>query len=153
MKRLYRSRSDRMLGGVCSGIGAYFSIDPTIVRLVFALLALANGLGVLLYVLLWLIMPLEGQEHQSARDALHTGAGELAERARAMGEELRSAMQGSQTQTSALIGMALIIVGAIFLLQNLDIPWLRWVRFETLWPLLLIALGVALLRRQNGSPP
>jgi phage shock protein PspC (stress-responsive transcriptional regulator)/uncharacterized integral membrane protein len=147
MKKLYRSRSDRMLGGVCGGIGAYLGVDATLVRLVFALLAFANGLGVLLYVLLWLITPLEGEERLRPREALHTGADELAERARAMGEELRTAMQSSEGRTTTIIGAALIVVGAIFLLQNLDVPWLRWVRFEILWPLLLIAAGIALLRR------
>ncbi|GAB4510947.1 MAG: hypothetical protein OHK0046_08380 [Anaerolineae bacterium] len=58
-KRLTRSTTEKMLGGVCGGLAAYFRIDPTIVRLVFVALALAGGPGLLLYIVLWLIMPQE----------------------------------------------------------------------------------------------
>lgn len=57
--RLARSRSDRILGGVCGGLARYFGIDATIVRLVFVL-AVLSGLSPLIYVILWIIMPLEG---------------------------------------------------------------------------------------------
>lgn len=57
-KRLYRSRDDQMLGGVCAGVAEYFDVDPTLVRLVFAALTLFGvGSPVLVYLLLWLIMP------------------------------------------------------------------------------------------------
>ena len=58
-KRLYRSRSDRMLAGVCGGIGAYFDIDGTVIRLLFVLFALVFGGGLLLYIFLLIIMPIE----------------------------------------------------------------------------------------------
>lgn len=59
-KRLTRSSQDKMLGGVCGGIGAYFGVDPTLIRLGFALLAvLGLGSPVLLYLLLWIIVPLD----------------------------------------------------------------------------------------------
>ncbi|WP_440946750.1 PspC domain-containing protein [Methanosarcina sp. T3] len=58
-KRLTKSKSDRMLFGVCSGLGKYFGIDPTFVRLLFVLLALVNGIGIILYIILAIIMPSE----------------------------------------------------------------------------------------------
>jgi phage shock protein PspC (stress-responsive transcriptional regulator) len=59
-KKLYRSRSDRMIAGVCAGLGRYLGIDPTVVRLVFVVLALLGvGSGVLLYILMMLIIPQE----------------------------------------------------------------------------------------------
>lgn len=60
-KQLTRSSSEKMLGGVAGGLAEYFEIDPTLVRIVFVVLALAGGPGVLLYILLWLVMPEEGQ--------------------------------------------------------------------------------------------
>ncbi len=57
--RLYRSRTDRWVAGVCGGLGAYYAVDSNAVRLAFALLTLWNGLGALLYVLLVLLMPEE----------------------------------------------------------------------------------------------
>jgi phage shock protein PspC (stress-responsive transcriptional regulator) len=59
MKKLLRSKKDRKLGGVCAGIGQYFAIDPTIVRVGFVLLALPGGLGILPYILLWVVIPEE----------------------------------------------------------------------------------------------
>lgn len=59
MKRLYRSRSEEMVAGVCGGIAEYFAIDPTLVRLAFALLALTGGGGVWIYLILWIVVPLE----------------------------------------------------------------------------------------------
>ncbi len=58
-KRLYRSRNQAMLGGVCGGIAEYANLDPTIVRLIFVLLALLGGHGILVYLILWLVIPIE----------------------------------------------------------------------------------------------
>lgn len=56
-KRLYRSEESKMLAGVCGGIAEYFDIDPTIIRLAFALFCVAGGSGVLLYIIAAIIMP------------------------------------------------------------------------------------------------
>jgi phage shock protein C len=58
-KRLYRSNSDKMIAGVCGGLAQYMALDPTVVRLVFLLLALAGGPGLLIYLIMWLITPVE----------------------------------------------------------------------------------------------
>lgn len=58
-QRLYRSRSDRMLAGVCGGLAKFFDVDPTLVRLAFVVLALAGGPGVLLYIIMWIVTPCE----------------------------------------------------------------------------------------------
>lgn len=59
MKRLYRSRTQRMLGGVAGGVAEYLGIDPTVVRLIWALLVFAYGTGLLAYILAWVIVPEE----------------------------------------------------------------------------------------------
>jgi phage shock protein C len=56
-RKLYRSRTDKMLGGVCAGLGELLDIDPTIVRLVFVLLTIWGGAGAIVYLVLWLIAP------------------------------------------------------------------------------------------------
>ncbi len=58
-QKLYRSRTNRQLAGVCGGLGEYFSIDPTLVRILFVILALAGGPGIILYIILALIVPEE----------------------------------------------------------------------------------------------
>lgn len=57
-KKLYRSRNDKMIAGICGGLGAYFDVDPTIVRLVAAAGAFM-GVGVVAYLVAWIIIPLE----------------------------------------------------------------------------------------------
>ncbi|MBK4731688.1 PspC domain-containing protein [Oxynema sp. CENA135] len=58
-KRLYRSQRNKQIAGVCSGVAQYFGIDPTVVRLAFVLLALMGGPGLVLYLIMWVLIPLE----------------------------------------------------------------------------------------------
>ena len=58
-KRLFRSRTDVMLGGVCGGLAKYLNVDPTVVRLIFVLLLFIGGSGFWIYLVLWLITPVE----------------------------------------------------------------------------------------------
>ncbi|MFI5322405.1 MAG: PspC domain-containing protein [Thermodesulfobacteriota bacterium] len=58
VKKLYRSRKERMIAGICGGLGEMFSIDPTIIRLIFALIAIFTlGTAVIVYILGWIIIP------------------------------------------------------------------------------------------------
>lgn len=57
-KKLYRSRNERMIAGVCGGLAEYFKVDPTFVRLLFVLLFFLAGSALLIYIILWLIVPL-----------------------------------------------------------------------------------------------
>jgi phage shock protein C len=63
MKRLYRSQKDRMLAGVAGGIGEYFDIDPTFIRLIWVILGL-TGTGIIAYIIAWIIIPEEGSISQ-----------------------------------------------------------------------------------------
>jgi len=61
-KRLYRSKKDRIIGGVCGGIADYLDADPTIVRLIIAIGTLLSvGLGILIYLIAWIIIPEKGK--------------------------------------------------------------------------------------------
>jgi len=61
-KKLYRIPSKGMIGGVCAGLAEYLNADPTIIRLIFVLLALAGMSGVLIYIVMWLIVPVKPSE-------------------------------------------------------------------------------------------
>ena len=56
-KRLYRIRDGRVVAGVCAGLAVYYGVDPTLVRLAFALLAVFGGMGILLYLGAWVVIP------------------------------------------------------------------------------------------------
>jgi len=59
VKKLYRSRTERMIGGVCGGLGEYLNVDPTLVRLLFLFAALFGGPGILAYIIMLLVVPEE----------------------------------------------------------------------------------------------
>jgi phage shock protein PspC (stress-responsive transcriptional regulator) len=58
-RKLYRSRTDRKLAGVCGGLGQYFNTDATLIRVLFVVLAVLGGSGPILYLALWIIVPNE----------------------------------------------------------------------------------------------
>jgi phage shock protein C len=159
-----RRGSDRILGGVCSGLAAYFGVDALLVRIVFVLLALIPpgiGIGVILYLVLWFLMdPPEGAPTSATRN--------IGARLRAMGDELREDFRtGFRTQGSGdatppppsggtglgrrprglWFGIILIAVGIYFLIDNLG--WLRVIRWDVVGPVVLIALGLLVLARRR----
>ena len=147
--QLYRSRTDAMLGGVCGGLARYLSIDATLVRLVAVILALSNGIGVILYLVLWIIVPQEPVTGLAAPDTTRSGADEVAQRIRTLGTDLGAAVSTAHPRAGLLIGGALIVMGTLFLLERMHLIW-----FDStiVWPLLLIAGGAALLvRRARGG--
>ncbi|MFH0966384.1 MAG: PspC domain-containing protein [Methanobacteriota archaeon] len=58
-KRIYRSRSDKIIAGICGGLGKYLDIDPVFIRIIFIILVLTVGSGLLIYLIAWILIPLE----------------------------------------------------------------------------------------------
>jgi phage shock protein C len=117
---LRRSRSDRVIGGVCGGLGRYFGIDPILLRIVAVALALSGGFGVLAYVIAWIVIPEEDAD-EAALAAPITAA-------------------GSRT-AGAVVGAALVVVGCLLLLGQ-ALPWLSG---DLVWPVVIVAIGVAIV--------
>ncbi len=59
VKKLYRSTKDRVIGGVCGGLGNYLNIDPVLLRVLWAVFFFIGGMGLLAYIIAWIIMPEE----------------------------------------------------------------------------------------------
>jgi len=119
--KLRRSVDDKIIGGVCSGIAESLDLDPVWVRLFALLLIFANGIGVLLYIALWIIMPVSSSKIKTVKGSYKTA-------------------KGSYDNTSS-IGLVLIIVGILFFANTM----LNWFSFRLLWPIILIVVGVLLL--------
>jgi phage shock protein C len=68
-KRLYRTREGHIVAGVCSGIAAYFGIDTTLVRLAFAVFTIFGGVGILVYLIAWIVIPEEGGDGSSIAES------------------------------------------------------------------------------------
>jgi|SRR5215207_900892 phage shock protein C len=112
-----RSRSERVLAGVCGGVGRYLGVDPVLLRIAFIILALANGLGVVAYVVAWVAIP-EEQPDQPP--------GPPSEPRRETGR--------------LVLGGSLVVLGLVLLLDRLA-PELD----ELFWPVALVAVGVAVM--------
>jgi len=138
-----------MIAGVCGGLADYLHIDATLVRLFFILLSFGSGgTALLVYFLLWIIVPMEGEQRDtSLQQTVRSGSEEIAERARLMGDDLRNIVRNPNPQAGLLIGSALVLLGIFYLIQNLELPWLYWLDFDVIWPILIILGGIALLVR------
>ncbi len=75
MKRLNRSRKNNIIGGVCGGLGEYFMLDPVIIRLVWLILIVFGGMGLLLYLIAWFIIPLQNPDQAPDKKAKEEDAG------------------------------------------------------------------------------
>ena len=69
-KRLYRSRTDRRVAGVCGGIADYLAVDPTLVRIIWAIFAMAGGPGIVIYIIMAAIIPEEPQFVQTSAEKI-----------------------------------------------------------------------------------
>jgi len=140
--KLYRSLSNRMIGGVCGGLGAYVNIDPLFVRLLFILLLFGSDFGFILYLLLWILVPEEGKAYGFNDDS-------FGDKVKSMGDDIQQAVTQPHPQSGLILGAGLIIIGGILFLDQLNLDWLRWFDLDILWPILLIAGGIILLFRKQ----
>ena len=152
-KRLYRSRSDRMVWGVCGGLAKYFDMDPTIVRIIAVLLVFANGLGILAYIIMAIVVPLESSKVTTPKEAIKENVEEIKETAGELGREIRSTLVGEEGESEEVakvrhrrrnvLGIILIVLGILFLLGSFNLFW--WFDWGNLWPLILVAIGVLII--------
>ena len=141
---LRRSRSERLLGGVCGGLARYFGVDPLLVRLAFIALSLAQGAGVLLYVLLWILVPEEGVDKAPAgAELVRSGLEGVRQDVELAGQRFR---EGAPHRQTAWLGAFLLIVGMYLLAVNAGV--VSWWSWTVGGPVLLIALGLLLLVRR-----
>jgi phage shock protein C len=136
-KRLYRSTKEKMIGGVCGGIGEYFDIDPVLIRILFIVTLFVWGTGILAYIICWIIIPERPYTVPVTQPA----------------DSSQPSPPPPQPPTptsgdhrgSMVAGVILIIIGGLFLADN----FLPHFRFGDFWPIILIALGIGILTRSS----
>ncbi len=117
-KQLFRSETNKVIGGVCGGLGEYFDVDPVLVRVVAVLLALATGVAVVGYIVAWIIVPKRPFEMEPGRP------------------------QPRETSWHKYLpGLILMGIGIILLIRE-NWYWFDWSEF---WPIVLILVGLALI--------
>jgi phage shock protein C len=116
-KQLYLSNTNKVIAGLCGGLGEYFEVDPVLVRIIAVILFFATGFGLLAYIVGWIIVPrrAEGAEPTERKEyaAWH----------------------------KYLPGLILIGIGAVLLARE----YWYWYDLDDLWPILLIAAGLCLI--------
>lgn len=131
--RLYRLKTDKVIGGVSGGLGDYLNIDPVIIRVLFVLLFLFGGSGVLVYIILWIAIPSEPIGFK-----MYSGE----KNDQDSGEDIDNPGERTKTKNSSMIlGIILIGLGFIFLIDHL-VPYYS---IANLWPLIIIIAGVLLI--------
>jgi len=115
VRRVRRSRADRVIGGVCGGLGRYLNVDPVLLRVAAVALALSGGAGLVAYVVAWIAIPED-----------------------AGGDESGPTTSVSRHGVAVAVGAGLIAIGAFLLLRDL-LPWFGWAVF---WPIVVVAAGV-----------
>jgi phage shock protein C len=125
-----------VIAGVCGGLGRYLGIDPVLLRIAAVLLVFAGGAGLVLYLVGWIAMP-EEPETIPEEPTAQTGEAETQVSAPPPAESER-------TRGAVVLGLVFVVLGAFFLVDEIWPDFLSW---EYVWPLALIAIGVAILAR------
>ena len=135
IKKLYRSGTDRMIWGVCGGLGKYFNADSTLFRALFVLLALFNGVGIFLYVFLAIVIPIE-----PIKGVVKDDKGNAVESA---GEARQNNDEGMGKRN--MLGVFIVILGLVLLLGQFFPNYLRWLTWEIIGAVIIIGAGIYLI--------
>lgn len=153
--KLYRSEKGKVIAGVCRGLAEHYNIDPILVRLIFILLSLINGLGIIIYGVLWLILPrgirVAAEEAESSKDM---------EESTDSGEDIKEDLQVKHEDESKeiilidkrspffvylVLGLLPVLVGAVFLMEKLAIFPGVWFLGRIMWPAILVIIGFVII--------
>ena len=132
-RRIYRSSRDRMIAGVAGGLAEYFDIDPVLTRAGIVILTLSGGLGILTYIILWIIMPYDyelANMPQSSKNGPFDN--------KPFQDNENQVLQNNDSTKRFVIAGIFIVLGVLLLLDNL----IQHISFKFIFPIILIIIGV-----------
>ncbi len=146
-RRLYRSRTDTMLGGVAAGLASYLNTDPALVRVAWAVLVvITSGAALLAYIVAWVVVPEEPLA--ASAESTDTASGEPvtdpvtgAVRAPVVTSGPAPTGRTSDGRAGVVVGIGLVLIGVWFLLREY-LPEIDW---SLIWPLVIVGIGAAIL--------
>lgn len=154
-KKLYRSVTDRYIGGVCGGLAKYFNTDVVVIRLLFFIALIAGGGGFLAYIILWIVVPEEPINHRfnmetnnkqenfsQSKNQENDSSGEQ------YSPDNTDNSKHHKNRGNMTGGLILIGIGLLFLLDNL----ISSIDFGDLWPVFIIIAGIAILLNTFNQP-
>lgn len=145
MKKLYRSQKQKIVAGVCGGIAEYFGIDPVLIRLIWIVLIVFGGTGVLAYIIAWIVIPRESGAFESPNPPVESPVKQPDEKPET----------GSQS-ARIFWGTVLILIGLLIVANQFWWPFdffkmLIKNIFRFFIPAVLIALGIFIILQGNGQ--
>ena len=144
VKKIYRSEKNRIIFGVCGGLAEYFEVDPLLVRALFVLLSLGNGVGIVLYIILAVLMPKENDATEITKD-------NIVDESKKRTKQLAKEMKGNGSWIKDLrniMGVFLILVGINMLSANLfHFSVFSWIGWNVIWALVIIFIGVRIIKK------
>lgn len=150
-KKLYRSKSDRIIAGICGGLAEYFEIDPVLVRIIFAILLFAVDGFFIVYIIGWFIIPnesdLKSKKNTSTREHVERTSEEIQSQAQNLLQSAKGLFSdNTKAKSNMTIGIILIALGFFFFLNEF-VPQL--LDFGKLWPIFVIAAGLYIILKQD----
>jgi len=144
-KRLYRSNNNKVIAGVCGGIAEYFNIDPTIIRIIWVVVGLTYGAGIIAYIIASIIIPSRKADWssnawngQSKSEEYESGFNP---------DEWKQEPKYDSDRSKNIVGIILIAIGVIFLARQ----FFSWIDLKVVLPLIFIAAGVLLIFRSRRN--
>ncbi|HAO64848.1 TPA: hypothetical protein DCQ44_02600 [Candidatus Taylorbacteria bacterium] len=147
MKKLQRSSTDKVIAGVCGGIAKYLEIDSTLVRIIFILLALMGGSGILLYLILALIIP---SENSMQPVDFAVNASEVIKSA---ADNIKQQIRNKEDSHGwhLFFGLVLVFIGVISLAKAVFPEIAIFPPFNIFWPLVLLFIGLYIIVRHRNK--
>jgi phage shock protein C len=137
--RLVRPENGRVLAGVCSGLAQWLGLDVTLMRVIFILFGIVTGTGVLVYLVLWIIIPSSNDDVNVQKD--------WSSRAGQMRDDFIQATSKPNMDALRIFGGVLVIAGGFYLLREIKPDWFYWANKGVFWASALIIIGVVLVIR------
>ena len=147
-KRLFRSKSNQVIAGVCGGMGEYFNSDPILFRLLFVVAFIFGGSGLLIYIVLWIAIPEKVSGDKTDSTLNQDTMSENTSNYQTDPNPKPKSDKPERSDGNLWGGVILIALGAIFLVDR----FVPRIDFGDLWPIILIAVGVILISKAYQKP-
>ena len=147
-KRLYRSKSESVIAGICGGLGNYFNSDPILFRVLFVVAAIFGGSGVLVYIVLWIAVPEDPSSIKMDTTLNQDTMNEDKMKTESDMDEKANNTKPERSDGNLWGGIILIALGSIFLIDR----FVPRIDFGDLWPIILIVVGAILISKAYQKP-
>ncbi len=146
VSKLNRPEKNRVIGGVCAGLGEFFQVDPSIVRLIFILFTVFGGSGILLYLILWIIIPSDSSNSEITKENIKENVNDIKDRAQQFAKDIK--INTNNWNSRQLFGLVILVFGLLLLLGNFG--FMNFNHLIKFFPaVIVIIIGIAILKKSD----